>query len=118
MGRRAPWLAAAMTVFLLSLAGIPATAGFIGKWWLFAAIIQAGYGWLAVVAALNTAVSLYYYLRVVVKMYMEGVVSEAPYSLTPALAAAVLIAVAAVLAIGLAPARFLSLIEGTAILAP
>lgn len=118
MARRAPWLAAAMTVFLLSLAGIPATAGFIGKWWLFAAIIEAGYGWLAVIAALNTAVSLFYYLRVVVKMYMERAPEQPPYSLTPALAAAVVIAVAAVLMIGLLPSPFLSLIEGTALLAP
>lgn len=117
MGRRAPALAAAMTVFLLSLGGIPATAGFIGKWWLFAAIIEAGYGWLAIVAAANTAVSLYYYLRVVVKMYMDGPETETPYALTPSVAAAVAIAVAAVLFIGLYPGPVLHLIEGTALLA-
>ncbi len=118
MARRSPWLAAMMTVFLLSLGGIPATAGFIGKWWLFASIIKAGYGWLAVVAALNTAVSLYYYLRVVVKMYMDVPSTETPYALTPAVTAAVVIAAVAVLAIGLLPSPVFDLIEGTALLAP
>jgi NADH-quinone oxidoreductase subunit N len=118
LARRSPWLAAAMTVFLLSLAGIPATAGFIGKWWLFAAIIEAGYGWLAVLAAVNTAVSLYYYLRVVVKMYMDPPVVDAPYVWTPAVTAVVVIAVLAVLAVGLAPSPVFALIQGTALLGP
>jgi len=117
MARRAPWLAAAMTIFLLSLGGIPATAGFVGKWWLFAAIIDAGYGWLALIAALNSAISLFYYLRVVVKMYMTPPVEdEAPYNLNPALAATVLAAVAAVLVIGLFPNGVLALIEGATVL--
>ncbi len=118
MAKRAPWLAAAMTVFLLSLGGIPATAGFIGKWWLFAAIIKAGYGWLAVAAAVNTAISLFYYLRVVVKMYMEPSPADAPYSLGPGLAAAVVIAVVAVIAIGLFPSPVLNLLQGTTLLGP
>ena len=71
LGRRAPWAAFAMLVFMLSLAGIPATAGFVGKWYLFGAAIKAGYAWLAVVAVLNSVVSLAYYARVVVMMYMR-----------------------------------------------
>jgi NADH-quinone oxidoreductase subunit N len=71
LSRRAPWAAFAMLVFMLSLAGIPATAGFIGKWYLFGAAIKADYAWIAVVAVLNSAVSLYYYARVVVMMYMR-----------------------------------------------
>ena len=72
LARTHPASAAAMLVFMLSLAGIPATAGFIGKWWLFGAAIRADYAWLAVVAVLNSVVSLYYYVRVVVSMYMAA----------------------------------------------
>jgi NADH-quinone oxidoreductase subunit N len=68
---RAPLSAFAMLVFLLSLAGIPATAGFVGKWYLFGAAVRADYTWLAVVAVINSAISLYYYARVVVMMYMR-----------------------------------------------
>jgi NADH-quinone oxidoreductase subunit N len=70
----APWASAAMLVFLLSLTGIPPTAGFVGKYYLFAAAIKSKYYVLAVIAALNSAISLYYYMRVVMVMYM----SEAP----------------------------------------
>jgi len=71
LSRRSPWAAFAMLVFLLSLAGIPATAGFVGKWYLFGAAIRADYAWIAVLAVLNSAVSIYYYARVVVMMYMR-----------------------------------------------
>ncbi|HSP17377.1 MAG TPA: NADH-quinone oxidoreductase subunit N [Thermoanaerobaculia bacterium] len=69
--RRAPLLAFAMVVFLLSLGGIPPTAGFIGKYFLFAAAIQAGFGWLAIIAVLMSAVSIFYYFRIVVAMYIR-----------------------------------------------
>ncbi|MBP7148290.1 MAG: NADH-quinone oxidoreductase subunit N [Acidobacteria bacterium] len=118
MARRAPWLAAAMTVFLLSLAGIPATAGFIGKWWLFASAIEGGFGWLAVVAAVNTAISLYYYVRVIVKMYMDVPGDALAYSLTPAVTAAIVIALAGTLIIGLWPDPVFRLVEGTVQLVP
>jgi NADH-quinone oxidoreductase subunit N len=72
LARTHPAAAAAMLVFMLSLAGIPATAGFIGKWWLFGAAIRAEYTWLAVVAVLNSVISLYYYIRVVVSMYVAS----------------------------------------------
>ena len=81
LGQRAPGPAFAMLVFMLSLAGIPATAGFIGKWYLFGAAVRAEYAWLAVVAVLNSAVSLYYYARIVVNMYMREPADDAP--LTP-----------------------------------
>jgi NADH-quinone oxidoreductase subunit N len=71
LARRAPGAAFAMLVFLLSLAGIPPTAGFIGKWYLFGAAIKADYAWLAAVAVVNSAISLYFYARVVVMMYMR-----------------------------------------------
>jgi NADH-quinone oxidoreductase subunit N len=75
--RRAPWVAFAMIVFLLSLGGIPPTAGFIGKYFLFAAAVQSGFGWLAILAVLMSAVSMFYYFRLVVAMYLkEGTEAE------------------------------------------
>src|SRR5436305_1643750 len=67
---RAPFWAFAMFIFLLSLGGIPPTAGFIGKYFLFYAAVQAGCGWLAVIAVLMSAVSMCYYLRLVVAMLL------------------------------------------------
>ena len=60
-----------MLIFLLSLTGIPPTGGFIGKYFLFAAAVQAGWTWVAVVAVLMSAVSLYYYFRIVMYMYQR-----------------------------------------------
>ncbi|MEA2274312.1 MAG: NADH-quinone oxidoreductase subunit [Solirubrobacteraceae bacterium] len=69
--RRAPFWALAMVIFLLSLGGIPPTSGFIGKYFLFYAAVGAGFGWLAVVAVLMSAVSMVYYLRIVMAMYFR-----------------------------------------------
>jgi NADH-quinone oxidoreductase subunit N len=67
-------------VFLVSLAGIPATAGFVGKWYLFGAAIRSHLAWLAVVGVVNSAVSLYFYARIVVMMYMRPPADEARFS--------------------------------------
>ena len=66
-----PWLSAAMTVFMLSLAGFPPTAGFIAKYGLFSAAVSEGYIWLVFIGVINTLISIYYYLRLVVNMYMR-----------------------------------------------
>jgi len=66
-----PWLSAAMTIFMLSLAGFPPTAGVIAKYGLLSAAVAQGYIWLAVIGVLNTLISVYYYLRLVVNMYMQ-----------------------------------------------
>ncbi|MDP7217448.1 MAG: NADH-quinone oxidoreductase subunit N [Candidatus Marinimicrobia bacterium] len=71
LGLRYPWLAAAMTIFMISLAGFPPTAGFVAKYGLFSAAIAEGYVWLVVIAVLNTLISVYYYLRLVINMYMK-----------------------------------------------
>src|SRR5215212_1637912 len=68
---RNPFAAFAMLLFMLSLGGIPPTAGFMGKFWLFSAAIDAHYYWLAVIGVLNSAISLYYYVRIVVFMYLK-----------------------------------------------
>jgi NADH-quinone oxidoreductase subunit N len=71
IGRLAPWTGAAMVVFLLSLVGVPPLGGFVGKLLLFGAVIDAGYTWLAVVAILNSVLSLAVYLRIIVVMYRQ-----------------------------------------------
>jgi NADH-quinone oxidoreductase subunit N len=105
---RNPLLAAVMLVFLLSLAGIPTTAGFIGKYYLFAAAIRAGYPGLAVLAVLASAVSLFYYFRIVAAMYFsegEGVALK----WSPGLAVALGVCAAATVVIGLVPQPFVQL---------
>ena len=109
LARRSPLAAFAMLVFMLSLAGIPCTAGFIGKWWLFGAAVRAHYGWLAVVAVINSAVSLYYYVRLVVQMYMGAPAGEETYAVSPALAAALAACLGATLVIGVYPDPFIML---------
>jgi NADH-quinone oxidoreductase subunit N len=69
--RQHPPMALAITLFMLSLTGIPATVGFLGKWFVFLAAVKAGLLWLAVVGVLNSALSAYYYLRIVVNVYMK-----------------------------------------------
>src|SRR5262249_20478975 len=71
LGRRQPLLAFLMTLFLLSLGGFPPTAGFIGKWYLFTSAIDAGNYALAILGVLTSVVSVFFYLRVIVMMYMS-----------------------------------------------
>jgi NADH-quinone oxidoreductase subunit N len=72
LGFRAPWAAIMMTVFLFSLTGLPPTAGFIGKMYLFAEVINRQYFWLAVVGVLNSVVSLFYYMKIAKAMWFAG----------------------------------------------
>jgi NADH-quinone oxidoreductase subunit N len=71
LGSRAPFAAVAFSIFLFSLTGIPPFSGFIGKVYLFAEVIHRGVYWLAIVAALNSVVSLYYYARIVRAMFLQ-----------------------------------------------
>jgi NADH-quinone oxidoreductase subunit N len=105
--RRAPFFAFAMVVFLLSLGGIPPTAGFIGKYFLFAAAVQAGFGWLAIIAVLMSAVSMFFYFRIVVAMYLrEG--REAEVAITPGLKIVVGVCLAVTLLFGIAPSPLIN----------
>ena len=110
LAKRRPWSAFAMTIFMLSLGGIPPTAGFFGKFLLFKSMVHAGETGLVIVGVLSSAVSLYYYLRVVVYMYMKP---EPEGSETPRFgfnAGLVVLACAAfTLALGLLPSRYLNL---------
>ncbi|MFM7203968.1 MAG: NADH-quinone oxidoreductase subunit N [Myxococcota bacterium] len=71
LGFKYPLLGAGLTLFMLSMGGLPPTAGFFAKFYLFAAILDAGYTWLVILAVLTSAASFYYYLRVVVQLYMH-----------------------------------------------
>ena len=100
---RQPFAAVAMLMFMLSLGGIPPTAGFMGKFWLFGAAIESGYVWLAVIGVLNSAVSLYYYIRIVVYMMLKNEPSGSEPRYSPALAVAMVVAVVATLLLGVYP---------------
>ena len=108
---RSPFAAFAMLLFMLSLGGIPPTAGFMGKLWLFGAAIDAGYVWLAVIGVLNSAISLYYYIRVVVFMYLKQERTGSEPTMSPALAVAVAVAVIATIALGVYPRQLFEVAE-------
>jgi NADH-quinone oxidoreductase subunit N len=78
LGRTAPFLGVCLTLFLLSLLGVPPTGGFTGKLQLFMAVIEQKLFWLAIVAAVNTAVSAYYYFRIIKAMYLDEAHKDAP----------------------------------------
>ncbi|HEY2433311.1 MAG TPA: NADH-quinone oxidoreductase subunit N [Vicinamibacterales bacterium] len=106
--RSRPGLAGLMTVFLLSLGGFPPTAGFIGKWYIFNAAVQEGHFALAIIGVLTSVVSVFFYLRVVVMMYMtdEAVAAPRPRISAPSMIALTL-AVAATFYLGVLPTRVL-----------
>jgi NADH-quinone oxidoreductase subunit N len=108
LGRRSPVLAAALTLFLLSLIGIPATGGFFAKFYVFAAALKANLVWLTVIGLVNSAIAAYYYLRLIVVMYMRDPREEMPAVTIPAPLAAVLaLTAAATLYLGILPGRVL-----------
>ncbi|MBI3247496.1 MAG: NADH-quinone oxidoreductase subunit N [Deltaproteobacteria bacterium] len=110
LGFRYPLLALAMTVFMLSLTGIPPLVGFVGKFYIFSAAVKAGYLWLAVIGVLNSAISAYYYVRVIVSMYMhEGDKVPEKLSARPALAVAILIAAVGTIWLGVFPSASMAL---------
>jgi NADH-quinone oxidoreductase subunit N len=103
LGRRAPVVAAVMTVFLFSLSGLPPMAGFVGKFYLFAALIETGGTWswtVAVVGVLNSVVSLFYYARVIRAMYLETGTSTEPTTVRPIFGATSLVLAVPTLLLG------------------
>jgi NADH-quinone oxidoreductase subunit N len=111
LAERRPALAAALTVFLISLTGIPVTAGFVGKFYLFAAAVSSGWVVLALVGVLTSVVSAYYYLRIVVAMYMEPPAAgeDRWASVSPAAALALAFSAGITLLLGVWPAPVLTL---------
>jgi NADH-quinone oxidoreductase subunit N len=114
LGTRQPFAAAAMTLFLLSLLGMPITAGFFGKFYVFKAAINSKLIWLVVLMTINTAIGAYYYLRVIVVMYMRehkgDVPAGAATSLSPTAAMVVVVAALATLYLGLLPNHVLGIV--------
>jgi NADH-quinone oxidoreductase subunit N len=112
--QRSPLAGTAMLLFMLSLGGIPPTAGFMGKFWLFSAAIDGGYYWLAVIGVLNSAVSLYYYLRVVVFMWFKGEPTGSELVVSPAMAILLAVTIAGTVAIGIYPRPLFDLADASA----
>ncbi len=110
IGRRHPAAALAFSLFLVSLAGIPPTAGFFGKWFVFRAAIDAGYYALTIIAFMNSVIGAYYYLRVLVFMYMREPAAGAPVA-TPMrsgyVATALVLSAVLVLILGILPGQSL-----------
>lgn len=107
LSKKNPWAAAAMILFLLSLAGIPPTAGFVGKYFLFSAAMKAGWFWLTLLAVLMSAVSLFYYFRIARAMYLVEGDGELRWREEPAVSAAIAVCVAGTLAMGVLPQPFI-----------
>jgi NADH-quinone oxidoreductase subunit N len=115
--KKSPWLTVMMTIFLLSLGGIPPTAGFIGKFYLFAGLIETGNPWfvrLAILAVLMSAVSLYYYIRFIRAMYIDEEQESAPVSSSIPLRVALGAAAILVLLIGIFPQQLINLTQKAA----
>jgi NADH-quinone oxidoreductase subunit N len=99
-----PFAAALMLVFMFSLTGIPPTAGFMGKFYLFMSAIDAGYTWLVIIAVIFSAISAYFYLRIVMYMYMKEPKETVKITTSHALSLALAVTSIAVLIIGVLPA--------------
>jgi NADH-quinone oxidoreductase subunit N len=108
-----PGLAAAMALFMLSLTGVPPLGGFLGKFYIFSAALNAGLVWLVVIAAINSVISAYYYIRVIVAMYMqEGGAAIEPLTARPGLLISVALSAVATVAIGLFPQPYITAATG------
>ena len=106
LGTQQPALAACFSLFLLSLLGLPATGGFLGKFYAFQAALDAHIVWLVVIAAINSIVGSYFYLRVIVAMYFWEPQKEfQPIPVTPAIATALVLAAAGIIYLGIFPSR-------------
>jgi NADH-quinone oxidoreductase subunit N len=116
LAERSPALAALLALFLLSLAGIPPTAGFIAKVSVFSAAIQAGYWPLALVAVLSSVVAAYFYIRVIVLMYMEQPEESAGLLTSPAAGIALAPAALATLVLGVFPSLLFRILETASVL--
>ena len=118
LGRRAPGLALAMSLFLVSLAGIPPLAGFWAKFFVFRAAIFADQAWLAIVMVVNSVVSLYYYVAIVRQMYFVPVEEPHPLRVPVAVGGVAALAAVAVVVLGFFPDLFARFPESATLVAP
>jgi NADH-quinone oxidoreductase subunit N len=111
MGKQAPILALALTLCLISLTGVPPTAGFMVKFYIFSSAVQHGLLWLVIIAVLNSVVSAYYYLRVVKVMWLNEPKFEGNVPSSLALRTALVISCAGVILLGVLPNYVMKLAE-------
>lgn len=111
LSQKNPYLAFAMAIFLLSLIGLPPLAGFIGKFYLFAAAVQANLYWLVLVGIINSVISVYYYVGVIKVMYLDNPINENKILLDKTLNSAVIISLIFTILIGIFPTPILALLE-------
>ncbi len=115
LGRRSPALAAALSIFLLSLIGIPITGGFLAKFYVFTAALQSSLVGLTIIGVLNSAVGAYYYLRLIVIMYMREPRDQAPLPPIPfSSGLAMVLSLIATIYLGVLPGRVLNFALGSA----
>jgi NADH-quinone oxidoreductase subunit N len=119
LASRQPFTAALLTIFLLSLIGVPLTGGFFGKFYIFRAALQSNLVWLTVLGLLNSAVAAYYYLRILVVMYMHepSEAATAAEPLSAGMKAALVIPALGTFLLGVAPGALLSFAAKSAVLA-
>ena len=120
LGKRQPVTAAMLTIFLLSLIGVPLTGGFFGKFYIFRAALQSNLVWLTVLGLLNSAVAAYYYLRLLVVMYMyePGEVANTIEPLTPGLRAALILPAIGTIVLGILPGTILNFAQNSVLPGP
>ena len=112
LGYKRPLLAIAMTLFMLSMAGIPPMAGFVGKFYIFSAAMKSGYVGLAVIGVINSVISVYYYLRITVIMYMKEPTRDfSPLTISPLIVAAIVISVVGTLQLGIFPSKVMEIVQ-------
>lgn len=116
LGSRSPVLAAAMTLFLLSMLGFPLTAGFIGKFLIFGAAIEKGMAWLALIGVANSVISLLYYFGVVRTMYLEPAQTTEPIKISALIWFVIGVAALVVIILGIYPEPMIHLSRGVSLL--
>ena len=115
LGRSSPILAGTLTIFLISLIGIPITGGFFAKFYVFSAALQSNLVWLTIIGVINSAIGAYYYLKIIVVMYMREAREEVPVLPIPlALRAALVLTLAATVYLGVVPGRMLTFVQQSA----
>jgi len=115
LGRSSPLLAATLTIFLLSLIGIPITGGFFAKFYVFSSASQANLIWLLLIGVINSAIGAYYYLRIIVVMYMREARKDVPVTPLPiGVGLALALSVAATIYLGVFPDRVLQYAQHSA----
>jgi NADH-quinone oxidoreductase subunit N len=117
LGYKHPLLAVTMCIFMFSLAGIPPLVGFMGKFYIFSAAIKSGFLVLTIIGVVNSVISVYYYLRVTVVMYMKKPIREfAPLSLSPFILLALLITIFGTIFLGIFPSKIIAFAQNSSIL--